>query len=176
MARFSDSKSRRHRINLKGLRELEDTLKAAYRIKANVGILEDKEAADYMSKQEFGHWWKPPRKKKEVWVPARPWFRITISRDSEKIFKSMGRAFTRLVGSRTQRPTFHSIEKIIENAGKKLKRGLKETIQQHVPPPLAEITVKEKRKKGYATPETPLYRTGRAYKAIDYKIVRENPK
>ena len=171
MARLRDSKSRRHYINLKGMRELEDSLQALYRIKANVGILDNKKAAKYMAKQEYGHYWE----EKKVWVPARPFFRLTLEKLGEVIYKKMGRQLARMVGERSQRPTFASIEKIIIQAAARLKKGLKETIQEHVPPPLAKITVKEKKKKKYAAPETPLYRTGTAYKAIKYKIVKTNP-
>lgn len=162
--------NRRVRVDIKGVKALNDTLQAAYRMRGEVGILDDYEAASYMAEQEYGHMWK------DVWVPARPWFRMTIVRMGERISKKIAKGLVELLAMRTQRPTFHLIEKVIISSSVMLQKGLKKTIQQHVPPPLSKITVKEKKKKGYATPETPLYATGRAYKGITYRIVKTNPK
>ena len=124
-----------YRIDLKKFRDFEDTLKALLRMQVHAGIIDDKEASQYMSQQEFGHFWTPPNRKKPVWVPARPFFRLTLNKLREPISKNLGQGLARLFAERSQRPTFHSLEKILIKAGKRFKRGLKETIQQHEPIP-----------------------------------------
>lgn len=170
-ADFQDLKNINVEVDLKGIRQFMDAFNKLLRIQARVGILNDKEAAKYMSEQEFGHQWK----EMDVWVPARPWMRNTIIRIRDKIKKKLGKGLMRVFSKRTQSPTFHELQGIIESVADFAKKEFKITIQEHVPPPLSKITIQEKKERNLPTPETPLYATGRAYNAIDYRIVRTNP-
>lgn len=162
-------------VDLKRLKVLQDSLDKLYRIKGVVGIF-DPLIAKYMYEQHEGTTYSPPGSGRTYDVPPRPFFSIAIRKSKDKVLYALSSRFTSAIFGRggNQVPTFSVLKKAVEAGTKPLLEALKEVFFSGELQKLSKVTIREKRRKGYPLPATPLYATGEAFKSITVKILGDN--
>ena len=159
------------KIDIRKLEQAFETLRRIDRFHSEVGIF-DQEVIPYAVHQEYGgpNQWGG-------YTPPRSFIRATVTEHGERLSKEMGNKLAKLYFQRggVSAPTFKKIEDVFHEFSKVLELLMVDRIWKHIPPPLSDIRLKQKKAADYPFADTPLVATGRLISSITYRIVRTNP-
>ncbi|HDL6962225.1 TPA: hypothetical protein PXM28_001467 [Yersinia enterocolitica] len=132
------------------------------KLQMNVGILagatnEDtgEPIAPYAAANEFG----------TLNIPPRPFMRNTVSEKSGE----WGETFGKLVSE--QAHDAGGIEKALSTLGAVMVQDIRDSIERSIPPPNADSTINNKRRKGRASPDKTLVDSGSMQRAVAFEII-----
>lgn len=159
------------KIKVKALDMAIETLARLKRIECDVGIF-DAEVAKYGSKMEYGG-----PNSDGTYTPPRSFLRSAVNENRKKIISQMAKSIRKKYDARggASAITFSEIISTMSEGGEKLVNSMKKKIWSHIPPPLSQRRLAEKKAAKYAFPEVPLVATGTLVNSITFKIRRLNP-
>ena len=137
------------------------------------GMFSTKTVAQVALENEFGTVKKDISGGKMVRIPARPFLRNTIRRESHNWLHAMTE------GAKAVLNNASSFEEVLDKTGKQAIDDIHNTVRNRVAPPLAPLTlelraVKRKSKeKLLPTGDLPLYDTGHMMQTLDNEVTTE---
>ncbi|HDM9019720.1 TPA: hypothetical protein RFB65_001859 [Yersinia enterocolitica] len=131
-------------------------------LQMNVGILAGSTNSDtgesiapYAAANEFG----------TLNIPARPFMRNTIAEKSGEWGGMLGKLVSE------QAHDAGGIEKAFNTLGAVMVQDIRDSIEHSIPPPNTQSTIKNKRRKGRASPDKTLVDSGSMQRAVAFEII-----
>ena len=178
-------KTGRIRFNLDNVKSFVEGVEGLNKLSMEVGVLQgDKKPSAYKGKislkelaliHEYGAT-IPHSSGKVIKIPARSFLRSSLKSARYDIIPEMQQSLINTaIGS--QHKTFIGAArvkkialKLLDKLGKDMQFLIKSKILNHIPPPLAGVTIKKKLKDKLPLPYTPLIATGTLYQHINYRV------